>query len=308
MLFAAVIGLAAVAAQEKRDQKKPAAPAEKKKDATKEKAAPAKARQAPVAVKAIAPQLRVRAQFTVEMFEQWVFQQVRDEVGGRQRFDQFLTLHLDYLDRICQLTDNQKRKLQLAARGDIQRFFDQYEMVKRKFHDVKDDELKMQQMWQDINQLQTYMADGLFGDDSLVYKSLRHTLSAEQLAKYDVARRERSHFLHRTGIEQGVAILERGVPLRDAQRQDLIALIVSRSTPPTRIVHEGWYQYDLVMYTLARIPPEILKPLFDASQWKVVNRLRGQAWGFRSILKQNGLLPEDEADADTADAKPTPGK
>src|SRR5437763_1756686 len=66
-------------------------------------------------------------------FDQWVFQQERSPAKARERLDASLALQVDYVDRACRLDDAQKKKLRLAGRGDIQRFFDRYETVKRKF-------------------------------------------------------------------------------------------------------------------------------------------------------------------------------
>src|SRR5580692_11628476 len=48
-------------------------------------------------------------------------------VGGagvaRNKLDSALALRIDDVDRICGVTESQKKKLQLAGRGDIKRFF-----------------------------------------------------------------------------------------------------------------------------------------------------------------------------------------
>jgi hypothetical protein len=60
-----------------------------------------------------------------------IFQTDRDATGARRRLDSQLSLQLEEIDRVCKLTEAQKVKLQLAARGDIKRFFDRYQTLKR---------------------------------------------------------------------------------------------------------------------------------------------------------------------------------
>jgi hypothetical protein len=275
----------------------------------KKKAAPAKAivgtaPAKPVVVKRKAPPaVVVRHAWNDANFEQWVFQQDHNAAGARQRLDALLTLHVDDIDRACKLTDPQKTKLQLAARGDVKRFFDRYEAVKRKFQLVKNDEHKMQEIWQDINPLQLSLQAGLFHDDSLFYKSIRSTLSAEQAAGYEAIASERREFRHRATIELVVNTFEQNMPMRDEQRRELITRL-AKLTKPSR--KSGQYDYYVIMFQLARLPEEKFKPLFDELQWKAINRQRVQFKGMWQFLKQAGELPDEDDDPDKADNEPPP--
>src|SRR5262249_5899162 len=73
-----------------------------------------------------------------DFFDQFVFQQHRTAAGARTRFNSELSKRLEEIDRDYQLTEAQKKKLQLAGRGDIQRFFDRYELGKEKFRLAKE--------------------------------------------------------------------------------------------------------------------------------------------------------------------------
>ncbi len=197
--------------------------------------------------------VRVQNQWTDENFDQWIFQQDRNPTGARNRLDSALVVHLEAIDRASQLTDAQRKKLQLAGRGDIKRFFDRYETVKQKFHLVKDDQQKMQQIWQDISPLQMSLQAGLFDGDSLFYKSLHNTLTSEQRTRYDAVERERREFSHRASIVQAVATWEQSIPLRDAQRRELITLLSDQTKPPRKL---GPYGYILIMFQLSQLPEE----------------------------------------------------
>ncbi len=240
-----------------------------------------------------------------EQFDQWVFQQDRNASGARQRLDSLLTLQVEDIERACKLTKTQKKKLQLAGRGDIKRFFDRYETVKQKSQLMNNDEQKNAEIWQDIRPLQTTLQAGLFYDDSLLLKSLHNTLTDEQFARYDAIARERRAFRHRANIELAVTMLEQATPLGDAHRRELITLLTSQTKPPQK---SGQYDYYSLMFQLGRLPEEKLKPLFDNTQWKVVNRQLDQFKGMEPMLRQSGQLPDDDGEADRIDVRPAPLK
>src|SRR5439155_9611662 len=75
---------------------------------------------------------QVRQLWTDDQFERWVFQEDGNASRARKRLDSLLAMQIENIDRTCRLTDAQKKKLQLAGRGDVKRCFDCYERIKRK--------------------------------------------------------------------------------------------------------------------------------------------------------------------------------
>src|SRR5581483_10939606 len=207
------------------------------------------------------------------------------------------------IDRACKLTDVQKKKLLLSGRGDIKRFFNLYEKAKQKFQLVKDDQRKLQEIWQDIGPMQTIMQSGLFNDDSFLFKSLHNTITQEQFQIYQALTRERRAFRHRADIELAVMMIEMNAPLRAEQRRDLITLLSKATKPPRK---SGQYGYYVTIYQLSQLPEEKVKPLFDDAQWKAVRAQMRGLNGMKQWLKQTGELPDDE-DVN-ADARPAAGE
>ena len=271
-------------------------------------------RQSAQAQQKVAPAIRVappapaalaQPVWSEEQIDQWLFQQDGNASGARRRLDSTLTLQVEDIERACRLTKTQKKKLQLAGRGDIKRFFDRYETVKQKAQFMKRDQQDLQEILRVIRPLQMTLQAGLFNDDSLLVKSLPNTLSDEQLAPYDAMARERRAFRHRANIELAVTTLEQSMPLRDAQRQGFIALLTNETKPPRK---SGQYDYYVIMFQFGRLPEEKRKPLFDNMQWKVLNRQLDQFRGMELSLKQSGLLADEDNEDDSADAPPAPLK
>jgi hypothetical protein len=224
-----------------------------------------------------------------QQFEQWVFQPYTNEAGARQRLESLLAMRIEDIGRACNLTEAQKKKLQLAGRGDINRYFDRYEQIKQKFKALDNNREKLQEIQPDVIPMRTILQSGLFHDDSLLYKSLRNALTDEQFTRYDSAVQEVRAFRHMANIQRAVAILEEGVPLRDVQRQELITLLRKETKPPPR---PSQLDFQWTMYQIGRIPETSLKPLFSDTQWKVISRQLEQYRGLGPTLQQNGLLPD----------------
>lgn len=224
-------------------------------------------------------------------FDSWVFQNLPSVAAARKKLDQMLTLQLDDVDRACQLTEPQRKKLQLAGRGDMLQFFEQIEVVRKKFLLVRKDQQKFNEIWQDISPLQMKFQAGLFGQDSFYHKTLRNMLKGEQLSKYSQIDGERRKFQYRAKVELVVAMLENALPLRDEQRQKLITLVVDETKPPRSFGQQDYY---IVMWNISKIPEKTLKPLFSAAEWKVLNQQFAQVRGLEQWLKQSGALAKDE--------------
>jgi hypothetical protein len=234
------------------------------------------------------PPVQAHFELPEEQFDQWVFEGRGDVAAQRTRLDSLLRLHLDDLDRICRLTESQKKKLQLAGRGDLTRFFDRVEVVRVKFRAVRKDQNKVGEIFQEIQPLQQSLQAGMFHDASLLYKTLQRTLTAEQLAGFGKVDQERRRVRYQAKVGLAVAMLENSMPLDDQQRQKLLQLIEQETQPPKKF---GQYDYYVVLVQMSKIPENKLKPLLDEGQWRVLKQQLTQMRGMEQFLKQNGFLP-----------------
>ncbi len=241
-----------------------------------------------------AAELRLNEGFMVDEanFDQWIFQGSGSAVAGRARINSHLKLKLDELNRVCNLSEAQQKKLTLAARGDMKRFFDQVEEVRRKFLAVKNDQNGFNQIWQEISPLQQKQAAGLFGETSLFAKSLRKTLTEEQQAQYRTVMEERRKFRYRATIEACLALMENTVALRHDQHEALLKLMVEETRPPYVF---GQYDSQVVMYEMSRLPVPKLKALLDDRQWKLLQPQFDQGRNMEGFLIQNGIVDQPKA-------------
>ncbi len=213
-------------------------------------------------------------QINEQQFERWVFQNVQSAREGRKRLVSTMELQIEAVDELCGLSDLQRQKLDLAARGDIARFFDEFEIVREKFRSFKkenDDPNQFNQvwnrLWQDIGPLQRKLNAGLFSSDSLFRKVIRHTLNAEQLSKYEEDQLQRRQFQYHARLELLVDEMERGMPLTAEQRTKFLKILKDQTEPPLIF---GQNDFRVMMLGAAKIPSETLKPIFDDVQWKAL--------------------------------------
>lgn len=241
----------------------------------------------------VAPRAIVPAVTTVDTaVERAIFRdgggETSSAVIARARIESQLKQLLDDLVQSCDLDEAQQQKLQLAARGDIKRFFEQVEAARKKFLMLKDNREALTPFYQEeVVPLQTQYSKGLFNEGSMFRKTLRNTLTAEQVAKQekDIANRRRTAYQGR--IPSLLSRVEGG--LRDNQVEMLKELLLEHTQPPLQF---GPYDQQVIMLKLSQVPVVKLKEVLDKDQWKKLQPRLLQASGTEDLLAANGVVEE----------------
>jgi hypothetical protein len=224
-------------------------------------------------------------------FDQWVFQGARTASAARAQIDSRFKLQLALIDRVYDLSDAQKDKLRLAAEGDTARFFDEVEVVRRKFLAAANDQNAIGEIWQHIQPLQMKLAAGLFNDQSLYAKVLAKTLDGEQSEQHRAIVEERRRYRYRATIEAAVATLDDAVAFDSQQRETIIRLLAEKTKPPQAF---GQHDYYLILYRLSKLPEADLSQVLNARQQEVLKPQLDQGRGMKLTLVQNGIINSDE--------------
>jgi hypothetical protein len=245
--------------------------------------------------------------FGVADFDQIVFQNVGNATLGQQRLQEQINLQLVELQNVCQLTAEQKEKLELAARGDLRRFMEEVAVQRRSFNAKKNanDQEAMNNIWQDVQPLQMKLARGLTSAGSLLVKTVPKTLTPEQAERYEALLRERQLFRYRASIGIALHWMEEQVALTEEQRHSISELLLKM--PPPR----GVSQYDnyLIMFRLGSVPAEKMRSLLNEHQWGALKRQIDQYQGFKDAWISAGVISAEDVveyvDAQkTEEAKP----
>jgi hypothetical protein len=253
-----------------------------------------------------------QAEYTAEQMEGWVFQQDGNAAGARKRLDSYLTVHIDEIDLACKLTGEQKMRLQLAGRGDIKRFFDRFESLRRSFKPIRQDQPDFQEVWQkfwmSISPLQASLQNGLFEADSLFGKIALATLTPTQRESYDSVLNQRRQFQYRSSIALAVLTLDKTARLTQAQRRQLTEFFTKETKAPKK---SGPYDFYYLLWQLSQLPEEKLRVLFDDVQRKAIDSQLQQARNMAQSFRGNKIWPgneDDENDDKPPEHKPADAK
>lgn len=232
-----------------------------------------------------------------EQFALYVFRKDRTIESALQKLESILRVQLDDMERTCQLSPAQRSKLELMGRGDIKRFLQDFDSAKQRFHELDNDGQRIQEIMPEIQKLRGATQGDLFRAKSLFSKSLRSTLSAEQLAKYEEVTQERRAFHHQAQIKTAIAVLEQTMPLRSNQRREL-AVLLEKEIKPAR--QPSPYELYRIMDRIRRLPEAKIKPLLSDRQWKAVLERAAQYSQVVPGLRANGLMLDDADDPPAA--------
>ncbi len=179
-----------------------------------------------------------------------------DVVGEqKKKFESERAVLLDEIDRVCDLSEVQKKKLKLATKGAIAGALKAWKVEVRKFQkqygqivgavvvraggvpnndededtddkeadEEDEDELKLDQRTQSM--LQTYGISVSVPSQSLWRKSLRSVLTDDQEKKLETARAERRRFRRNFNVRQQIETLDRRLRFSPKQREQLMLIV-----------------------------------------------------------------------------------
>jgi hypothetical protein len=226
-------------------------------------------------------------------FDQWLFGQlgVGNVQAARNKAETLLTLSVEDLERTCDLKPIQQKKLLLAGRGDIKRYFDRVEEARKKFQQtVKNNPNQFGLIWQDIQTLQSEFHEVL-GEGSIFGTMLKSSLSPEQLVEHEKVVRDRLLYRYWARVDLVMEMLNNNVGFTDEQRDRLVKLLAQETRPPRRL---GQNDYYAVLYMLSLIPEAKLKPIFEDVQYRSLKQQFDQVRGMGMWLKQTGFVAEGD--------------
>ena len=232
-----------------------------------------------------------------ENFNAWVFGNSRDPNTAKTKLETQFKLQVDEISRVAKLSDAQKKKLELAARGDMKRFFDLVEDKRRSFQLVKNDQNKFNEFYQELHPLQLKINAGLYDDDSFYAKTVKRTLDPDQCVSYDQVVRERQLYRYRAQVNLVVTNLDNTIGFRAEQRRQIAKIIMEQTRPPKK---HGQYDNYVVLYQLSKLPEARLKPFFKEPQWLTFKRQLDNARGLEQFLTTQGILPDEFPDGSKA--------
>jgi hypothetical protein len=117
-----------------------------------------------------------------ETFERGLFGKVGNTVAARDRLNVLFKVKIQEAGATRHMTVGQKEKLELAGRGDIERFFDKVERKRTEFALLRADPAQFWRCFQELQPLRCTFAFGPFGEGAIFTKTLKKMADEDQIA------------------------------------------------------------------------------------------------------------------------------
>jgi hypothetical protein len=249
---------------------------------------------------------QLNARVYEHQIESWVFGNVGGADRARAQLEAVLSQQVDEYERICGLSPAQKRKLEVAGRGEIKRFFDRVDETRRKFRESEGpwDNKRLNAAWQEAQPLQQALRRDWFSEQSLFRKALHHTLTEEQAARYEQTLQDRAVFHYRAAVGWAAVTLASSMGWNDEQRQRFEKVILEETRTPKNSHPQAYF---VVLCLADRIPEEKLRTIFDELQWRLLRQELIRARSMERLLRNGGFVPDEGPASAPAGPRPSRG-
>jgi hypothetical protein len=225
--------------------------------------------------------------------ESFMFGQLGGAAQAHERFTSALLQKLEEAERDYGLSAEQKKKLLLAGQGDIKHFFDEVQEARRTYERASsgNDPAAVAENARQIRRLRLKLMQDHFAAGSLFAKTLGKTVTKEQLANRDKARRlfETEHY--KESVAASLGKLVRVLDLSAEQHERLQEVVLSETPVPRKSGHSS---HAYVMFQMSQLPEEKLRAFLLDSQWELLEKLL-RAWkDARPFLENDGFVFADE--------------
>jgi hypothetical protein len=212
----------------------------------------------------------------------------------RERFESTLKARVEKLDLLHGLSSVQKKKLVLAGRADIDRYFERFAEVENQLLLAATDRNVYVKLRDQIARNELYPSRDILGERSMFAKVLANTLTQEQVARHHALERENAQRRHQGTIHWVLGTWDQTLALSPEQHQRLKGLLEQATRPPRKF---GTNDYFGVLLQLSRLPEDQLEPIFRPEQWQKLQPEIANAKQMAPELEREGYVPERDVAA-----------
>ncbi len=116
-----------------------------------------------------------------DSFDDWAFGGEQGAKRFRDQLDILLQSKLQVVDRVFQLTEQQRRKVKLAGHGDIKHLLEMVDDSRREFQRARLDMRRLPELQRQLRLVDLRVIKGPFEADSILAKTLRKMLEEKEL-------------------------------------------------------------------------------------------------------------------------------
>jgi len=192
--------------------------------------------------------------------------------AARDHANRMLKAQLLMTESAVSLSEAQRQQLLLAGKVDIQRFFAQFDALKRSwvFGSIPQDVFNQQfpRMREGAIPLKERFQSGLHGEYSLYHKTMAMALTDKDFELTEAASLKRKQALYRNLVRAAVAALDSRLPLTIAQRDAVIQTVLANTEPLEPIGYNEPMLF-LILPKFIEVQDK-LQPLFSEEEWPAV--------------------------------------
>lgn len=205
------------------------------------------------------------------------------EANFKRQLEQGVNLRIARIAEEVGLNAEQLKKIELAAHGDLSRFYRELDDVRERTKRLNpQNNADMQKAWQEIMPLQQRVTRGVLDEKSLLERVLLTVLSQEQQKKHEQFMRKRQIACYTAVLRMTIADMEKSLPLTSKQRSELIKLLEGCEFPSSAdrnvLPYVGWAM-------LSKLKPQDTAEILDEQQQKTFIRLKAQQAGMVRMFK-----------------------
>lgn len=228
-------------------------------------------------------------------FNSLVFRNNQSAEEIRRGIDAQVEARINEIDRDCILTPEQAEQLRLAARGDVERFFAVIDQQRDALQGNSVDNEKLQEVLQTLQPIQQRYRAGIFDDKALLSKVTETILDDDQVARREEAIRERCAFNYQTNVDLFISSARTMLGLTEAQANRFAEVVHEETRPPRRrAMNHPAHESIHVLYNIASLPEDSLRPIFDEDQWRVLRSHIKEYERYFQQLQVWGLIDDDK--------------
>ena len=215
------------------------------------------------------------------------------EMDFRKRMEAATAVEIQAVDGRVSLTDAQKKKLRLAARGDIAKLVERAAELRPKLTAKPMNQQEYVELMRELQPLRMSQQFGIISESSLFRKTLQGTLTDEQRARWRAVQRERQKAIIQAAFVQlNAQQTPVGTKLTAESQQKLTELILDHGRLPQSVGPYGQY----IVLLEANLLRDRVKPLLSVEEWDRFESQVGQAKRYVPTLESYGLWTERRSD------------
>lgn len=222
-------------------------------------------------------------------FYRMVFQNSQHPDQARILFRSNIASRLDQWDLTVHLTDSQRRKMQLAGTGDIERFMNRLAKGIGEYENLQKDDGDPNTLWQLAQPLRNELESGLFDDESLFHRTFIQNLDGSQRTKWQEELNRKNKKRSQSIIKLQLALLAREAAMTPTQRSRLEKEF-GESLPLVKLdERQSLYYFE---YLSSEIPQSTVDEILDKKQAAMFQSVRARGRQRKPHLIREGILDE----------------